>query len=175
MKSKTWRRRLRPAFLLVTALALTFALASPARAVEVVASCYGWVTVGSQSYLGAVYTVQARSCVEKASNSGAVRAHTGVRFLKSGSGTSEFQMGKFDYVYLMRTPSAPAVAETMDTGIGDPGGLDPGPSISGYSHWRCGAPHEFWVAAQFDYIYPSGHFINNKQHASYSVNLNPDC
>jgi hypothetical protein len=175
MKSRKWRRQLRPALLLVAALAVTFALASPANAVELQGSCNGWDTVGSKNIGGRVYSVQARSCVEKSSTTGAIRAHTGVRFLRSGSGTTAFLYGRFRSVELWRTPFDPQLAASFNSGIGDPGGSNPGLTISGYSNWRCGEPHEFWTLADFDYTYPDGQNVIGKFHLSNTVNVNPDC
>jgi len=123
---------------LVAALTATLTLAAPAHAVEVPGSCNGWETVGSKNIGGYVYTVQARSCVEKAY--GAIRAHTGVRFLKSGSATSALPYAYLAEagVRLYRTPINPQVAANFDPDLGDPGGVSPGPTISGYSFWRCG-------------------------------------
>jgi hypothetical protein len=170
------RARARTLLVALTLATLASVLtASPAHAVEVTGSCNGWDTVGAKNIAGYVYSVQARSCVEKSSTTGAVRAHTGVRFLRSGSGTYAFLYGRVAPVDLWRTPSLPDVAAYFNPHIGDPGGDNPGPTISGYSQWLCGAPHEFWTRTVFTYRYPDGEWAYNKEHLSYKVNVNPDC
>jgi hypothetical protein len=159
----------------VAALAATLVLATPAQAVELSGSCYGWNTVGSKIIGSYVYSVQARSCVEMSSTTGAIRAHTGVRFLKSGSATTAFRYGRFNNVRLYMTVSNPQLASDFNDAIGDVGGVSPGSTISGYSYWRCGEPHEFWTGSSFDYQYPDGEWVFDKSHASNGVNVNPEC